>query len=137
MKRIQSWSVACGLGISLGFLMLVTASSVPAQGTYTRPMTSPNGAPAVSPYLNLVRGGNPAVNYYGLVRPQMDAQHALQQLQSGVAAPASSLPMDATPNSGHPVQFMNFSHYFNNNVGGGLSGRGAGGQAGGPATLRR
>ena len=128
MKRIQ-W-------ISLGFLMLVTASSVSAQGTYTRPMTSPNGAPAVSPYLNLVRGGNPAVNYYGLVRPQMDSQRAVQQLQSGTAIPAPSLPMDAMPTSGHPVQFMNFSHYFNNNVGGGLSGRGAGGLSG-PASLRR
>ena len=47
----------------------------------------------------------------------------------------SGLTMDM-PNSGHPVQFMNFSHYFNNNVGGGLSGRGAGGLSG-PASLRR
>ena len=128
MKRIH--------GMLLGLLMLASANSVQAQGSYTRPATSPSGSPVVSPYLNLARGGNPAVNYYGLVRPQMDAQRAVQQLQSGTAAPASSLPMDAMPTSGHPVQFMNFSHYFNNNVGGGLSGRGAGGLSG-PASLRR
>lgn len=47
---------------------------------------SPGFQPAVSPYLNLARGGVPAVNYYGLVRPQVEGTQALinieQQLQS-------------------------------------------------------
>jgi len=126
MKRIHCFS--------LGLLVLVMTSSAHAQGPYTRPLT--NSTPPVSPYLNLTRGGNSAVNYYGLVRPQMDAQRLLQQTQTGGGMPAGSgLTMDM-PNSGHPVQFMNFSHYFNNNVGAGLSGRGAG-QGNGPASLRR
>src|SRR5437879_2241913 len=46
------------------------------------PQVNPFGRPAVSPYLNLQRGGiNPGVNYYGLVRPQIDTSRSLQQLQ--------------------------------------------------------
>jgi hypothetical protein len=36
--------------------------------------TQPYSPPVVSPYLNLLNRGNPAINYYGLVRPQVQEQ---------------------------------------------------------------
>src|SRR5438046_1979001 len=45
---------------------------------------SPIGAPPppYSPYLNLLRpGANPAINYYGLVRPQQDFARSMQSIQ--------------------------------------------------------
>ena len=43
--------------------------------------------PPFSPYLNLVRpGGSPALNYYGLVRPEVQARQSIQNLQGAVAA---------------------------------------------------
>ena len=43
---------------------------------------APGAAPGVSPYLNLLRQGNSqALNYYGLVRPQVEFRSGIQQLQ--------------------------------------------------------
>src|SRR5579864_5687257 len=99
------------LFLTVAFLIQGIGAPLYAQEAYTRPMTGPSNSPPLSPYLNMVRGGNPAVNYYGLVRPQMQAQHSIQQLQqqNTAAAANSGLTMDAYPNSGHPVQFMNLS----------------------------
>jgi hypothetical protein len=44
----------------------------------------PGAQPQVSPYLNLVRGGPPAINYYGLIRPQQQLQMGLQQVQAAL-----------------------------------------------------
>jgi hypothetical protein len=78
------------------------------QGRYTRP--------TVSPYLNLLRGGNTAVNYYDLVRPQLYFNNSIQQLrqdvtlnQQGIADVASA---QALPVTGHPSTFLNYSGYF-------------------------
>jgi hypothetical protein len=130
MKRIE-W-------MALGWLTLSAASWVQAQGIPTRPDTGANSMPVISPYLNMARGGNAAVNYYGLVRPQLDARNAIQQLQQHEFAPAaSSAPIgNGAPNTAHPVQFMNYSHYFSTNMGAGLNGRGSGNQNGSPG-LRR
>jgi hypothetical protein len=127
MRRVE-W-------VLLALLMFLTAAPLHAQEVLSRPNTTPFQAPPTSPYLNMLRGGNPAVNYYGLVRPQVDSQRAIQQLHQQVAVPAPStgLTMDAYPNSGHTVQFMNLSHYFSNNIGSGLTG----GRMGGPANVRR
>ena len=123
MKRMQ-W---CFAGIAL----LLAAWTAQAQEPYSHPPASSYASPPLSPYLNLVRGGNAAVNYYGLVRPQIDSQRALQQLQQNAASlPSGGLSMESTPNSGHPVQFMNFSHYFSSNPAQGPIGRAPGGQAG-------
>ena len=46
--------------------------------------TNPNSYAPVSPYLNLLRGGDPAVNYLFNVQPGLDYQ---QQLQSFAAHP--------------------------------------------------
>jgi hypothetical protein len=125
------------------------APSAHAQG-YVRPQTNPFPKPAVSPYLNLLRGGNPAINYYGLVRPQEDTATALlqlqQQQQQQMANQALLAAGDPTlPVTGHPTRFFNYSHYFFNQGGGpagvlgatGLGGYGFGnnGQLGANAPL--
>src|SRR5262245_58747136 len=52
-----------------------------------RPGLNPSGIPAYSPYLNLLRPGNPAfMNYYGLVRPELDFRAAVRGLQQQVTA---------------------------------------------------
>jgi hypothetical protein len=85
----------------------------PGPGSYTRP-------PAFSPYLNLNRGGSPAINYYGLVRPEVQFRQSLLHLSNDVAANQQALGsgnpgFNDMPFTGHPTQFMNLSGYFMNN----------------------
>ncbi|MCZ2344240.1 MAG: hypothetical protein LC104_20970 [Bacteroidales bacterium] len=98
-----------------------------------------NRSPTFSPYLNLLRGGiNPAINYYGMVRPQLAFQQQAFQLQQQVNQNAQSLQTLQTfstaglqaqqpqlPYSGHPVVFNSLGGYFNNLP----VGRGGGGGA--------
>jgi hypothetical protein len=120
MKRL--WMTALAALVLAGF---VAAGPCHAQGSYTyqQPQTSPRYQPAVSPYLNINRAGAPqGVNYSTLVRPQIDNTRAIQQLQlqfqqeQGQFAQPNAF-MTADPNAllpytGHPVQFMTYSHYF-------------------------
>ena len=105
----------------------------------------------LSPYLNLNRGGNPAVNYYYGVRPGTVGGGArgggtpflapggnraafFPQLATGPdpLAPAELAAVNGTvlPPAGHPVVFGNTMGYFPGSLGGGmrpgLSGIGAG-----------
>ena len=85
--------------------------------------TQPNYTPPVlNPYLNLLRGGNPAINYYGLVRPQMQQAQQLHMLQNGLARTtaeadaalaAPTTPTGVLADTGHTVGFMTYSRYFN------------------------
>ena len=119
MKR-SSMVLLAALGV--GF---VGTGHAQAQFSYQRPQTSPFNQPAVSPYLNLVRpDASAGINYTTLVRPQVDTGRAIQNLQYQVtqdqqilmgqlsAAPAGFNPGAALPLTGHPAQFMNYSHYF-------------------------
>jgi hypothetical protein len=65
----------------LGVWGLFGAGSARAQGL-VRPLPLPGPRSPVSPFLNLNRGGLPAVNYFDLVRPQIDTANYLQQLQA-------------------------------------------------------
>src|SRR4051812_20971970 len=68
-------------------------------GGRSQSLTRPR--PTVSPFLNLGRGGsNAAVDYYGLVRPQMDANRSIGDLQQGF----SSLLADGTQLPGQVPQ---------------------------------
>jgi hypothetical protein len=89
-------------------------------GTFGRP---PVGRPAVSPFLNLFRGGNPAINYYGLVRPEIDTRNSLLQLQQqsvqgaiplGIVGQPTDRTLQGPPSTGHPVRFGNYGRYFAN-----------------------
>jgi hypothetical protein len=105
-------------------MLLAPGMAARAQGPYVRPAVSPNPTPPVSPYLNLLRSGSsPAINYFGLVRPEIDFRNSLQQIQqqiSGLPGAAGYDP-NAPLSTGHPTQFMNYSHYFGNNPARGMS----------------
>ena len=104
----------------------------------------PNYRPPLSPYLNLLRGGIPSVNYYNAVRPATiggggfgigapftasggnrqaffpqlaNAPDPLQPREVGVG--------DVLPPAGHPVVFNNTMGYFTG------AGRGGGGMRSG------
>lgn len=47
-------------------------------------VSSPFNRPTVSPYVNLLRSGDPTLNYYGTVRPQLRFQSADDDLQRGL-----------------------------------------------------
>jgi hypothetical protein len=109
MKRIASYVVAL-----FGWALLATESQAQYQN------------PAVSPYINLNRGGNPAVNYYGLVRPQFAANSALQSFGADLHTLSLSPGTQGNanqqrPQTGNRSSFMTHTRYFMNN-GGGRSG---------------
>ncbi len=102
-----------------------SAGSARAQVPYNRP--------PYSPYLNLLRSGNPAINYYGLVRPQIDFRNSITGLQNQVGTldravndVAQAGSRTGLPTTGHPTAFLNYSGYFP-----GLGGRSGGRSFGG------
>ena len=116
-----------------GILVLATTREASAQypGSLAPGRPPQQGAgPVFSPYLNLLRGGNPAINYYGLVRPEIQFRNALQNLNNELEqteADVAAGQAGATGfQTGHPVQFFNLSHYYPNSAQGG-GGRGAAG----------
>lgn len=118
-------------GLVAGGLVLAVAGGAAAQppGLPGRPGAPgvPAGRPTFSPYLNLLRQNNPAyLNYYGLVRPQLNLQQSIQGLQQGLAANQyQTQQLQSTEatlvGTGHPSFFMNQSRYFMTN-GAGLGG---------------
>lgn len=98
-------------------LMVIAGASV----SFAQPPQGPPlQRPAYSPYLNLTRPGSLANNYYGLVRPQIEARDAINNLQSQYSSlnqtinngPSANLPF---PTTGHRTSFQNLSHYFSSN----------------------
>jgi hypothetical protein len=111
-------ATAAVLGL-LGFLAPAGAQAQPYIGPVGPPV-NPYVRPPLSPYLNLLGGGNPAINYFGIVRPQQQFGLALGQLQQQVLMNQTALASDAAlaiPTTGHPTRFMNYSHYFFNQGG--------------------
>jgi hypothetical protein len=83
---------------------------------------NPQLRPTVSPYLNLLRPGNTAVNYYGLVRPQLNAQTIAGQLQQEIntaqrTADAGVIDVSLLA-TGHRVGFQNHRRFFLNQFAG-------------------
>jgi hypothetical protein len=115
----RSVATICGL-------FMLGACVAHAQGPYVRPQTGPVARPALSPYLNLLHGGNPAINYYGLVRPQQEFGSAIQEIQNEMSAPhpmltgangATNLPI-----TGHPSRFFSYQGHFFTHLGSGNGG---------------
>jgi hypothetical protein len=82
----------------------------------------PRIRPTVSPFVNLGQGGG-ASAYYGIVRPQIDANRSIHDLQQGMSHlnPDGSLrgPFDQQGTNalgglqtGHAVTYFNTGHYF-------------------------
>ncbi len=123
IMRIWLSAVAAALAFS------ANASAQMPIGSYTAPTVNPR--PAISPYLNLNRGGGtPAINYFGIVRPQIENQQAIQNLQhqvqtnqamiqaQGQQQPATE---EIAPTGRAMGGYLNYSHFFP------LLNRGAGG----------
>jgi len=113
----------------------------PVQAQVVSPFNTPIGqAPptmrgGISPYLNLALPGNPGLNYYGLVVPQVQQNAAIQQLQNQNLynqQAISGLQSDLTsgPITGAPFGFQNHWGYFQNWRRAGTSGSFAGAQVG-------
>ena len=138
MKRFWLATVcAVGAALSAGAAGASAQPPVPGGG-YHRP-------PAFSPYLNLLRSGNsPGVNYYGLVRPQMQFREAIQNLSNQVDQNQEAIGNlaatgNALPSTGHPTQFMNLGGYFMSNSSTGMQSVAprVGGIGGAPPPRRR
>lgn len=77
------------LAAFLGMVPLASAQYFPPGGPAFRPATPPTlsfgyGRPALSPYLNLLRGGDPAANYYLGVVPERIARDNFQAIQGSL-----------------------------------------------------
>jgi hypothetical protein len=88
---------------------------------YQRPQLNPLGRPALSPYLDVVRGGNPAINYYLGTLPEFERralaaqqQALLGQLQQPQPAPSLDQEdiLPALPPTGHAAGFQVFGGYY-------------------------
>ena len=101
---------------------------------------SPYSQPQVSPYLNILRGGgSPGMNYYGLVRPQLNYASGIAGLQqqnqqnqlliTGLQTTATAGALGPVT-TGQPFGFMTNRSYFQNQFSGGQGGSGIGGQGG-------
>lgn len=107
-------------------LLAVATGGGPA---IAQPPGPPIARPTYSPYLNLLRQGNsPAINYYGLVRPELAARQSLQAVQSAVSANQRTIQElygNDLGQTGVPAQFLNHYGYFQNQrAGGGTPGLG-------------
>jgi hypothetical protein len=105
-------TIAAGVVVLMGLGGAVLAQP-PGIGPGASP---PISRPPVSPYLNLLRSGNsPGVNYYGLVRPQLEFRQSIQNLQQQSINTQSEISglIDSTfPATGHRTTFLNTGGYF-------------------------
>lgn len=126
------WQVLIWLG-AIGLVLSNGADEADAQfPTAPRPPSPPGppliSRPAVSPYLNLLRRDQPAaLNYYNLVRPQLDFTNAINRLnqdvqinRQGISALQQQQQQQNTvsPPTGHQTYFLNLGGYFLNFSGG-------------------
>jgi hypothetical protein len=133
MRRLALTGLAA-VGL-LGFLTLGRASAQYSQ--FYGPAYRPGGAygsygrggPALSPYLNLTRGGNPAANYFLGVLPEIDRRATKAEVGTMISdlerrlenPPAQPLVSDdviggltggGLPPTGHAAMFTNYSSYY-------------------------
>ena len=106
------------------FLLLAIAAPAQAQSVFNpNPVSiAPYSRPALTPYLNLLRGGDPAANYYLGVLTEYDRR--FQQNQPGLLAntPRANtflddrvdldVPLRQLPPTGHSAGFMIYNSYF-------------------------
>ena len=95
------WRVAAGFAVAV-----VCLGSDPVRGQAP--------PPGYSPYLNLARPGNAGINYYGLVRPQIEFRADVQQLQRNTTMLQSGVNQLSGNDlaTGHPVGYMYFGGYY-------------------------
>jgi hypothetical protein len=101
----------------LSLLALLCASRAEAQ--YQSPGFFYSPPPRTSPFLNLLRSGTPpGINYYGLVRPEIEFRRGIQQLQGQALTQQQAITglqtAPAAVTTGHPVGFGTHLSYFQN-----------------------
>jgi hypothetical protein len=121
--------------LALGLLALLAPGRASAQ--YSQQYYGPGygsygrSGPALSPYLNLTRGGNPAANYYLGVLPEMDYRRTraatardiadlelrsdvLAQQEQAKAQPGvvEELTGGGLPPTGHAASFTTYGAYY-------------------------
>lgn len=111
------------------------AAAMLAGEAFGQPPAPPRYSPTFSPYLNLARGNSsPVLNYYGLVRPQIESRAAFQTLQGEILQNRQSTnvqkgvinggygPLSST---GFQAGYMTHYAYFLNSGSGAGAGRGS------------
>lgn len=105
---------------------LVSTQAATAQTLYNPnpPISAPYSRPALSPYFNLLRGGDPAANYYLGVLTEYDRRFRESQiglprtgptfLPQGVdyAPDEADVPVRKLSPSGHAAGFMIYQGYY-------------------------
>src|SRR5438105_4125711 len=105
-------------GVICLWLVMVWATAARAQGPYRSP-----AGPTLPPQLNYFRRDTGVLDQYnGIVAPTIQAQQAVQQLQSGISQQTSQLQnlqgqiqqiRDVpTARTGTASGFMKYSHYY-------------------------
>jgi hypothetical protein len=115
------------LRFTLGGAAILLVAQIAAAQTIYNPnpvITAPYSRPALSPYLNLLRGGDPAANYYLGVLTEYDRRYRESRIGIPVAEPLAVIDpyvddradldvKDRTlPPTGHQAGFMVFNSYF-------------------------
>ena len=110
--------LAMGVGLlAAGRCAAQGQSRPPGRGGYSDRIRRP----AVSPYLNLYRGGSRGLpNYYTLVRPQLDQldtnsreRQAVSDLDRNFTRELDRRERQSLPDTGHEVRYRYFSHFYN------------------------
>jgi hypothetical protein len=118
--------------VAVGLVLGLAGGSARAQMPYpyesSRPLYDLYNRPNLSPYLNLLRRGDPATNYYLGVIPEYDRRNwvnrSLEQFQNlyqrterapqELVDPLLREPVYRTnPPTGHATGFLNYGTYFN------------------------
>jgi hypothetical protein len=103
-------------------LTLAVAGSARAQFIDVNRQAAPP-RPALSPFLNMLRGGNPAANYYLGVLPEQDRRAFQNDVRSSLGAvdftrPVTPVPetvddlIPALPQTGHAVGFQFYGNFY-------------------------
>ncbi len=111
--------------LMLGMVVGLLVGGSIARSQNLRPGIGQPVNPPYSPYLNLLRRNTPTyLNYYGLVRPELEFRGGIQNLQGevftnqqGIADLRSRIGDMAI--TGHPTRFLNTGNYFLSPTGGG------------------
>ena len=120
-QRSAYWTAAG----SLFLLVIANAANAQYPGNPYQRFGTPNPGgpygPGLSPYLNLLRGGNPAVNYYNGVLSERDRRFFQQQAGQSILGleqevntlqPGAEELLPTLAGTGHPTAFGYSGSYF-------------------------
>lgn len=112
------------------FVAWLTWGSIPASAQFTYPFRPPQYGPGyqtqLSPYLNMLRPGDPAMNYYAGVVPEMQRRQDRNAIYGSLQGLTMQLPTPPGINeddinaplfsTGHPTAFNYTGMYFNSSM---------------------